>query len=137
MASDLWDLSLAQLGRIRVTSHASDAQKSLKKASTISAVIAENDMTAIGAMDIDQLLETIPNSSTDRLGQKDVGQYSVRGIALMDNSQVLCSSTVFPTRIVVPTKDVMFGVLCLCRREHYYYQAKQSKAKQSNGDVGD
>ena len=88
-AENLWDLSLADLGSIRVTSIASGTQTPLDKAAAIATVITAEDMEAIGATDIDQVLETVPGLHVSRSDQAYSPKYNIRGITSTYNPQTL------------------------------------------------
>ena len=49
-SGDLWDMSLDELGKIRVTSIASGTQTPLDKAAAIATVITEDDIAAMVAL---------------------------------------------------------------------------------------
>lgn len=53
----LWDMSLEELGKIRVTSLASGTATPLDKAAAVATVITAEDIEAMGANDIDEVLE--------------------------------------------------------------------------------
>ncbi|HNC03222.1 MAG TPA: hypothetical protein PLY05_07690, partial [Agitococcus sp.] len=57
----LWDMSLEDLGKIRVTTLASGTATPLDKAAAIATVITAEDIEAMGANDISQVLETVPD----------------------------------------------------------------------------
>ncbi len=90
MASgDLWDMSLDELGKIRVTSIASGTQTPLDKAAAIATVITEDDIIAMGATDLDQVLETVPGMHVGRSDQDYLPKYIIRGITSTFNPQTL------------------------------------------------
>ena len=90
MASgDLWDMSLYELGKIRVTSIASGTQTPLVKAAAIATVITEDDIAAMGATDLDQVLETVPGLHVGRSDQGYTPKYIIRGITSTFNPQTL------------------------------------------------
>ena len=88
-ADNLWDLSLADLGSIRVTSIASGTQTRLDKAAAIATVITAEDIEAIGATDIDQVLETVPGLHITRSDQAYSPKFVIRGITSTYNAQAL------------------------------------------------
>ena len=53
-SNSLWDMSLEELGKIRVTSLASGTATPLDKAAAIATVITAEDIEAMGARDIDE-----------------------------------------------------------------------------------
>jgi outer membrane receptor protein involved in Fe transport len=90
MASgDLWDMSLDDLGKIRVTSIASGTRTPLDKAAAIATVITEDDIAAMGATDLDQVLETVPGLHVGRSDQDYTPKYIIRGITSTFNPQTL------------------------------------------------
>ncbi len=88
-ADNLWDLSLADLGSIRVTTLASGTQTPLDKAAAIATVITAEDIEAIGATDIDQVLETVPGLHITRSDQAYSPKFVIRGITSTYNAQAL------------------------------------------------
>jgi hypothetical protein len=68
-SNSLWDMSLEELGKIRVTSLASGTATPLDKAAAIATVITAEDIEAMGARDIDEVLETVPGLAL-KLGQE-------------------------------------------------------------------
>ena len=88
-SGDLWDMSLDELGKIRVTSIASGTQTPLDKAAAIATVITEDDIAAMGATDLDQLLETVPGLHVGRSDQDYTPKYIIRGITSTFNPQTL------------------------------------------------
>ena len=79
-SGDLWDMSLDDLGKIRVTSIASGTQTPLDKAAAIATVITSDDIAAMGATDLDHVLETVPGLHVGRSDQSYTGKYIIRGI---------------------------------------------------------
>jgi len=88
-SGDLWDMSLDDLGKIRVTSIASGTQTPLDKAAAIATVITEDDIAAMGATSIDQALETVPGLHVTRSNQTYFPKYIIRGITSTYNPQTL------------------------------------------------
>ena len=88
-AANLWDLSLEELGRIPVTTIASGTETPLDKAPAIATVITADDIAAMGATDIDQVLETVPGLHVGRTDQAFTPKYLIRGIATALNPQTL------------------------------------------------
>lgn len=87
--SDLWDMSLDELGKIRVTSIASGTQTPLDKAAAIATVITADDIAAMGATDLDQVLETVPGLHVGQSDQSYTGKYIIRGITSSYTPQTL------------------------------------------------
>jgi len=90
-ASDdgLWDMSLEELGQVRVVSLATGSETPLDKAAAVATVITADDITAMGATDIDQVLETVPGLHVNRSNQTYAPKYTFRGITSLLNPQTL------------------------------------------------
>lgn len=88
-AAELWDLPLEELGKMRVTSIASGTQTPLDKAAAVATVITEADIIAMGATDLDQVLETVPGLHVGRSDQAYTPKYIIRGITSTYNPQTL------------------------------------------------
>ncbi|RZU38356.1 iron complex outermembrane receptor protein [Fluviicoccus keumensis] len=109
-ADNLWDLSLADLGSIRVTSIASGTQTPLDKAAAIATVITAEDIEAIGATDIDQVLETVPGLHVGRSDQSFNPNYYFRGITSTYNPQTLMLINGVPiTSMFVGSRGQVWG----------------------------
>lgn len=89
VASELWDYSLAELGRIRVTSLASGSDLPVDRAPGMATVITADDISAMGATDLDQVLETVPGLHVGRSDQGLFPKYEIRGITSTFNPQTL------------------------------------------------
>lgn len=87
--SGLWDMSLEELGHVRLTSIASGTQTPLDKAAAVATIITEDDIIAMGATDLDEILETIPGLHVGRSDQALAGKYNIRGITSSFNAQTL------------------------------------------------
>lgn len=85
----LWDMSLEELGKIRVTTLASGTATPLDKAAAIATVITAEDIEAMGANDISQVLETVPDLHVGISDQVFAPKYNIRGITSKHNSQTL------------------------------------------------
>lgn len=85
----LWDMSLEELGKIRVTTLASGTATPLDKAAAIATVITAEDIEAMGANDISQVLETVPDLHVGISDQAFAPKYNIRGITSKHNSQTL------------------------------------------------
>ncbi|AZZ91817.1 TonB-dependent receptor [Hahella sp. KA22] len=86
----LWALSPEELGQIRVTSIASGTITPLDKAAAVTTVITAEDIAAMGATDIDEVLETVPGLHVGRSFQAYFPIYTFRGISGSDyNPQAL------------------------------------------------
>ncbi|MFD2229201.1 TonB-dependent receptor plug domain-containing protein [Alkalimarinus sediminis] len=85
----LWDIPLEELGHVRVTSIASGTQTPLDKAAAVATVITEDDIIAMGATDLDEILETVPGLHVGRSDQGYSPKYNIRGITSSYNPQTL------------------------------------------------
>jgi len=85
----LWDTSLEELGQIRVVSIASGTETPLDKAAAITSVISADDISAMGATDLDQILETVPGLHVNHSDQTFSSKYIFRGITSSFNPQAL------------------------------------------------
>jgi iron complex outermembrane receptor protein len=99
----LWDMSLEELGQIRVTSLATGTATPLDKAAAVATVITEEDIIAMGATDIDQVLETVPGLHVGRSEQAYAPKYNIRGITSSFNAQTLMLIN------GVPVTNLVFG----------------------------
>ncbi|MGF2734393.1 TonB-dependent receptor plug domain-containing protein [Marinobacter sp. DUT-1] len=102
-ANDLWDLSLEQLSQIRVVSIASGTETPLDKAAAITSVISEEEIRAMGANDLDQVLETVPGLHVNYSDQTYSPKYIFRGITSSFNPQALMLVN------GIPVTTAMFG----------------------------
>jgi len=85
----LWDMSLEDLGKVRVTSIASGTDTPLDKAAAVASVITDDDILAMGATDINQVLETIPGLHVKSISAAVPPKFIFRGITSFYNSQTL------------------------------------------------
>jgi len=85
----LWDIPLEELGQIRVVSIASGTETPLDKAAAITSVINADDIAAMGATDLDQVLETVPGLHVNHSDQGFSPKYVFRGITSSNNPQAL------------------------------------------------
>ncbi|WP_256470527.1 TonB-dependent receptor plug domain-containing protein [Alkalimarinus coralli] len=88
-SDSLWDIPLDELGQVRVTSLATGTETPLDKAAAVATVITEDDIIAMGATDIDQVLETVPGLHVNRSNQTYTPKYTFRGITSLLNPQAL------------------------------------------------
>ncbi|WP_282104168.1 TonB-dependent receptor plug domain-containing protein [Marinobacter alexandrii] len=98
-----WDISLEELGQIRVVSIASGSATPLDKAAAITSVISAEDIAAMGATELDQILETVPGLHVNRSDQVFAPKYIFRGITTSSNPQALLLIN------GIPTTTAMFG----------------------------
>lgn len=99
----LWDTSLEELGQIRVVSIASGTETPLDKAAAVTSVISAEDIAAIGATDLDQVLETVPGLHVNHSDQTFSPKYVFRGITSSFNPQALVLIN------GIPVTTMMFG----------------------------
>lgn len=88
-AAELWEMSLEELGKVRVTAIASGTLTPIDKAAAIATVITEDDIDAMGATDLDQVLEAVPGLHVSRSEQAYTAKYIIRGITSTFNPQTL------------------------------------------------
>ena len=86
--NSLWDMSLEELGKIRLTTLASGTATPLDKAAAIATVITAEDIEAMGANDIDEVLETVPGLHVGRIPFSSP-KYNIRGITSTHTPQTL------------------------------------------------
>lgn len=99
----LWDMSLEELGQIRVTTLATGTATPLDKAAAVATVITEEDIIAMGATDIDQVLETVPGLHVGTSDQGFSPKYNIRGITSAFNAQTLMLIN------GIPVTNIVFG----------------------------
>ena len=85
----LWDMSLEELVQVRVTSIASGTHTPLDKAAAVVSVITEDDIHAMGATDLNEVLETVPGLHVNRSTQAFTPNFTFRGITSIYNAQTL------------------------------------------------
>ena len=102
-SDSLWDMSLEELGQIRVTTLATGTATPLDKAAAVATVITEEDIIAMGATDIDQVLETVPGLHVGRSDQGYTSKYNIRGITSAFNAQTLMLIN------GIPITNIVFG----------------------------
>lgn len=109
-AADLWDLSLAELGKIRITSIATGTRTPVDKAPAVASVITDDDILAMGATDLDQVLESVPGLHVSRTDQANTPRYVIRGIASPFNPQTLVLVNGIPvTSLFVGNRGNVWG----------------------------
>ncbi len=82
------DLALAY-GDKEFVSIATGARTPIAKAPAVASVITAQDIKALGATDLDQVLETVPGLHVSRNGNQWLPLYSMRGILTQYNPEVL------------------------------------------------
>lgn len=103
VGDSLWDISLEELGQIRVVSIASGTSTPLDKAAAVTSVIQADDIAAMGATDLDQVLETVPGLHVNHSDQAFSPKYVFRGITSSFNPQALMLIN------GIPATTMMFG----------------------------
>ncbi|MDX1451563.1 MAG: Plug domain-containing protein, partial [Oleiphilaceae bacterium] len=86
---ELWGMSPEELGKIRLTSIATGTQTPIDKAAAVATVITQEDIKAMGATDLDQVLETVPGLHVTRGESGFFPKYIIRGITSTSNPQAL------------------------------------------------
>ena len=82
------DLALAY-GDKTTVSIASGSSQSIRRAPSVATVITSRDINAMGATDLDQVLESVPGLHVSKSNVASKTIYSFRGIHTLENSQVL------------------------------------------------
>lgn len=109
-ADELWDLSLDELGKIRITSLASGTRTPVDKAAGVASVITADDILAMGATDLDQVLESVPGLHVTRSDQAYTPRYVMRGITSTYNAQTLVLVNGIPiTSLFVGNRSNVWG----------------------------
>lgn len=96
--SDLWDLSLAELMNIQVTVLATGSPAPLNRAAAIVTVITAEDLSNMGARDIEDALMSVPGLYVGRSEQGYAPTYIFRGIYGSLNPQALLMINGFPQK---------------------------------------
>ncbi len=69
---------------------ATGSPQSLRRAPSVASVITAGDIAAMGAIDLDEVLETVPGVHVSNLGSRYISAYQIRGITTgVINPQVL------------------------------------------------
>lgn len=87
--NDLLALSLEELLDVKVVTIATGKQQSQIEAPAITTVITAADIEAIGATDLDQVLETVPGLHVTYSATFNNPSYVIRGLYSTDNPEVL------------------------------------------------
>ena len=108
-ALDEEDLALA-FGDAEFISIATGRSQSIATAPAVASVITANDIKAIGATDLDQILETIPGLHVSNSGAGLVPIYVIRGIDTDTNPQVLLLINGIPiTNVYLGNRSQVWG----------------------------
>lgn len=82
------DLALAY-GDKATVSIATGARQDLRRAPAVATVVTAEDIAAMGAVDLDDVMETVPGIHVARNGLGNTSVYVIRGIFNVNNPQVL------------------------------------------------
>ena len=85
----LWEMSLEELGQVRVTTLATGTATPLDKAAAVATVITEEDIIAMGARDVEEVLETVPGLHVSKSPIDYTPKYNIRGITSSYGAQTL------------------------------------------------
>lgn len=112
-ASDEEDLAMAFGDQATITLAAGSAQ-SLRRAPAVATVITADDIAAMGAADLDEVLESVPGLHVSRVAQGYSPQYVIRGIYSEFNPQTLVLQDGVPiTMLYVGNRGNVWGGLPL------------------------
>lgn len=107
------DLALAY-GDKATVSIATGAQQALRRAPAVATVITAEEIAAMGAVDLDEVMETVPGIHVARNGIGNTSVYVVRGIFNNNNPQVLMLQNGVPmTLMFLGNKGGVWGGLPL------------------------
>lgn len=99
----LWEIPLEELVQTRVSTLASGTATPLDKAAAVVTVITEDDIIAMGATSIEQVLETVPGLHVGTSDQGYSAKYNIRGITSSFNAQTLVLIN------GIPITNIVFG----------------------------
>ncbi|MFZ6743147.1 TonB-dependent receptor plug domain-containing protein [Undibacterium sp. JH2W] len=80
---------------------ATGSQKSLRLAPAVTSVITAADIRAMGATDLDQVLESVAGMHAEKIGANDFSAYVMRGIINELNSQILVLQNGVPMTVLL------------------------------------
>lgn len=87
--SSIYQLTLAELLEVDVVSIATGSKKSLSRAPSVASVITAEDIKRLGARTLSEVLSNVPGLYVSFSAQISAAKYIVRGIATLDNPQIL------------------------------------------------
>ena len=87
--TDLLSLSLEELMDVPIVTIATGVEQDLFKAPAIASVITAEDIKAMGASDLDEVLESVPGLHVSNYSLGYVPIYSIRGMYSDNNAEVL------------------------------------------------
>ncbi|GAA3916671.1 TonB-dependent receptor [Litoribacillus peritrichatus] len=105
-----WDIPLEQLSQISVTTLASGTQTPLDKAASVVTVFTEDDIEAMGATDINHVLESVPGLHINYSEQALFPKYVFRGVTSTYNQQALLMINGVPlTSLILGSRSNVWG----------------------------
>jgi iron complex outermembrane receptor protein len=111
---NLGQLSLEELSTVRVTTIATGTAKNVSEASAVATVITAQDIEAIGANYLEEVLETVPGFYVSNSGENYLAKYEIRGITSNYNPEILVMINGVPiTSIVRGDRNGRLGVIPL------------------------
>jgi iron complex outermembrane receptor protein len=112
-SEDEAELALA-FGDRTTVSIATGAKQSLRRAPAVASVITAEEIAAMGATDLDQVLETVPGVHVNNGASMHSSQYVIRGVYSLATPQVLMLQNGIPvTTLLVGGKGNLWGGLPL------------------------
>lgn len=112
-SADEADLALIYGDKYNV-SIATGAQQPLRRAPAVASVITAEDIKAMGAIDLDEVLETVPGLHVTRSANFNSSMYGLRGVVSQYTPQVLMLQNGIPvTTLFVGNKGNLWGGLPL------------------------
>jgi len=96
--ADLWDLPIEQLMTIEISSVATGSTTPVSRSASTVSVITRDQIQAMGANDLDQVLETVPGLHITRSSQAYFSKYIFRGIASFYNPEALLMINGIPVK---------------------------------------
>lgn len=104
------DELLLSYGDKATVSIATGSQQSLRRAPAVATVITAEDIAAMGATDLDEVLETVPGLHVNRSANSYTPLYVIRGVFSQFNPQVLVMQNGIPvTTLFVGSKGNLWG----------------------------
>ncbi len=88
-AEDLLELPIEQLIKVKVVSEVTGSKQTISKAPAIVKVITAEDIQAMGATDLEEVLETVPELHVARKAHGYSPLYLLRGIYSANNPEVM------------------------------------------------
>jgi len=104
------DELLLSYGDKATVSIATGSQQSLRRAPAVATVITSEDIAAMGATDLDEVLETVPGLHVNRAANSYTPLYVIRGVFSQYNPQVLVMQNGIPvTTLFIGSKGNLWG----------------------------